>query len=103
MLGVGIINVKTKTYQEAKVISIVNRENLARIEAKTRLEQLDRVSHDKRDWVDVPYEQKELAKQVGCRWDSTNKRWFASSYMPSRDVEKWLYECRIKQGERHGM
>lgn len=87
-------------YQEAKVISIVNKEILARIEARKRKEQISTVSHDKRDWVDVSYEQKEEAKKLGCRWCPIEKRWYASSYVSSKQVELLLRENREKKSKK---
>ena len=88
------------SYQDAKVISIVNKEILARIEATKRKQELSTVSHDKRDWVNVPYEQKEEAKRYGCRWCPIEKRWYASSYMSSKLVELNLEESRTKKLKR---
>lgn len=87
-------------YQEDKVISIVNKEILARIEARKRKEQLSSVNHDKRDWVDVSYEQKEEAKKLGCRWCPIEKKWYASSYVSSKQVEVLLREFREKKLKR---
>lgn len=87
-------------YQEDKVISIVNKEILARIEARKRKEQLSSVNHDKRDWVDVSYEQKEEAKRLGCRWCPIEKKWYASSYVSSKQVEVLLREFREKKLKR---
>lgn len=84
-------------YQEAKVISIVNKEILARIDARKRKEEISTVDHDKRDWVDVSYEQKEEAKRLGCRWCPIEKRWYASSYVSSKQVELLLRESREKK------
>lgn len=93
-------------YQEDKVVSIVNKEILARIEARKRREQLSSVNHDKRDWVDVSYAQKEEAKRLGCRWCPVEKRWYASAYVSSKQVELLLRESREKknkQVKRHGL
>lgn len=87
-------------YQSAKVASIVTREGLARLEAVKRREQLGLVNHDKRDWVNVSYEQKELAKRVGCKWCPVEKKWYASSYMSSKAVEAWLAEQADKMLKR---
>lgn len=87
-------------YQSAKVASIVTKEGLSRIEAIKRREQLVRVNHDKRDWVNVSYEHKDLAKRVGCRWCPVEKKWYASSYMSSRAVEAWLAEQVEKKVKR---
>lgn len=87
-------------YQTAKVVSIVTKEGLARIDAVKRREQLGRVNHDKRDWVNVSYEQKELAKGVGCKWSPVEKRWYASPYMSSKAVEVWLAEQADKKIKR---
>jgi hypothetical protein len=84
-------------YQDAKVISIVNKEILARIESVKRKQELSTVKHDKRDWVHVPYEQKDEAKRYGCRWCPIEKRWYASSYMNSKLVELNLEESRTKK------
>lgn len=84
-------------YQEAKVISIVNKEILARIDARKRKEEIATVDHDKRDWVNVSYEQKEEAKRLGCRWCPIEKRWYASSYVSSKQVELLLRESREKK------
>ncbi len=87
-------------YQEAKVISIVNKEVLARIDARKRKEELSSVNHDKRDWVEVSYAQKEEAKQLGCRWCPIEKRWYASSYVSSKQVEILLRESAEKKLKR---
>lgn len=50
-----------------------------------------------RDWVNVTYEQKELAKRVGCRWCPEEKRWYASAYMSSKAVELWIKEQEDKE------
>lgn len=83
-------------YQNDKVVSIVTREIKERIAARKRNEQLASINHDKRDWVNVSYEQKEDAKLMGCRWCPLEKRWYASPNMSSVFVERWLEERRLK-------
>lgn len=84
-------------YTESKVVSIVNKEILARMDARKRMEDISSVSQDKRDWVNVSYEQKEEAKRLGCRWCPIEKRWYASSYISSKQVELLLRESCEKK------
>jgi hypothetical protein len=89
-------------YQEAKVVSIVNKEILARIDARKRKEQINSIGKGhrepaRRDWVNVSYEQKDEAKRLGCRWCPIEKRWYASLYVNSKQVEILLMESREKK------
>ena len=37
-----------------------------------------------RDYFDVPYEQRQEAKALGCKWDKDNKKWFINEATPER-------------------
>lgn len=37
-----------------------------------------------RAYFDVPYEQRQEAKALGCKWDKDNKKWFISEATPER-------------------
>lgn len=37
-----------------------------------------------RAYFDVPYEQRQEAKALGCKWDKDNKKWFISDATPER-------------------
>lgn len=87
-------------YQSAKVASIVTKDGLARLDAVKRKQQISRVSHDKKDWVNVSYENKDLAKIVGCKWCPVEKRWYATSVMSSKAVELWISEQVEKKRRR---
>ena len=39
---------------------------------------------DKKVYFDVPYEQRQEAKALGCKWDKDNKKWFISEATPER-------------------
>jgi hypothetical protein len=77
----------------SNVVSIVNNEILARIAANERNEAIIGF----RDWVNVPYSQKEEAKELGCRWCPAEKRWYASKYVSSKQVELILRESNKKK------
>lgn len=94
MLGAGVIQMKKK----GNVISIVTPVILARVE-KMKIAQ-KAAKNTGRDWVDVSYEQKEEAKRLGCRWCPIEKRWYASSYVSSKQVELLLKESREKKLKR---
>ena len=90
MLGAGVMQMKKK----GNVISIVTPVILERV-AKMKIAQ-KAVSKGK-DWVNVSYEQKDEAKRLGCRWCPIEKRWYASLYVNSKQVEILLMESREKK------
>lgn len=90
----------SNNYQGAKVVSIVTRESLARIESVKRKQQLGKVNHDKKDWVNVSYENRDYAKRVGCRWCPIEKKWYASAGMSSKAVEFWINEQTGKKNRK---
>lgn len=81
--------------KKSNVISMVTPEILARIAKKDTW-----VMPKGRDWVDVSYEQKEEAKRLGCRWCPDNKRWYASKFVNSKQVELLLRESREKKAKK---
>lgn len=65
-----------------------------------RMSKIKAAKKKEKDWVNVSYEQKELAKRVGCKWCPVEKKWYASSYMSSMAVENWLAEQADKMLKR---
>lgn len=41
-----------------------------------------------RVWLDVPYSDKDTAKQLGARWDAVEKRWY-DPRPPTAGLERW--------------
>ncbi|MCT4533772.1 zincin-like metallopeptidase domain-containing protein [Halodesulfovibrio sp.] len=41
-------------------------------------------------YLDVPYEQKHLAKKYGAKWDKEAKKWFAPEDADMNELNKWL-------------
>jgi hypothetical protein len=41
-------------------------------------------------YLNVPYAEKDAAKQLGARWDAEQKKWFAPSGIESVAFERWL-------------
>ena len=39
-------------------------------------------------YLDVPFEEKEEAKKLGCKWDTTAKKWYRKDY--SITIDKWI-------------
>ena len=54
-------------------------------------------------WLNVPFEEKDKAKQLGCRWDVEQKRWWKPRYVSfSKIPEHWIIKGRfITREERH--
>ena len=42
-----------------------------------------------RVWLDVPYSDKDAAKQLGARWDADQKRWY-DPRPPTAGLERWV-------------
>lgn len=82
------------------VSSIVTKEGLARIEANKKKERYAIVGPNNRDWVNVTYENKDLAKGLGCKWCPNEKRWYATGYMSAVAVESWIAEYENKKAKR---
>lgn len=45
-----------------------------------------------RIYLEVPFEEKDIAKEHGCRWDPEATLWFFDNYKPLGDVEQWLFD-----------
>ena len=45
-----------------------------------------------RVYLNVPYAEKDTAKQLGAKWDAKAKRWFIASELPSNSFAQWLPE-----------
>jgi len=43
-----------------------------------------------RIYLDVPYAEKDAAKQLGAQWDNVQRKWWISAAMPKRPFSKWL-------------
>jgi Domain of unknown function (DUF5710) len=43
-----------------------------------------------RVYLNVPYAEKDAAKQLGARWDPKTKQWFITSELPSDSFDRWL-------------
>lgn len=43
-----------------------------------------------RVYLDVPYEEKDAAKQLGAQWDTIQRKWWITPAMPTRLFRKWL-------------
>ncbi|WP_420226247.1 3'-5' exonuclease [Pigmentiphaga litoralis] len=43
-----------------------------------------------RVYLDVPYEEKDAAKQLGAQWDNIQRKWWITPAMPTRLFQKWL-------------
>ena len=43
-----------------------------------------------RIYLDVPYAEKDAAKQLGAQWDNVQRKWWISPAMPRRLFAKWL-------------
>ncbi len=93
MLGAGVMQMKKKS----NVISIVTPVILERV-AKMKIAQ--KAIPKGKDWVEVSYAQKEEAKQLGCRWCPIEKKWYASSWVSSKQVEILLKESAEKKLKR---
>eukprot|EP00401_Gymnodinium_catenatum_P003972 CAMPEP_0117496278 /NCGR_PEP_ID=MMETSP0784-20121206/20571_1 /TAXON_ID=39447 /ORGANISM="" /LENGTH=556 /DNA_ID=CAMNT_0005291237 /DNA_START=115 /DNA_END=1783 /DNA_ORIENTATION=+ len=48
------------------------------------------VVHAGRTYLEVPFAQKDEAKQLGARWDPERKKWFAESMSLSTGLLRWL-------------
>lgn len=47
---------------------------------------------ESRIYLKVPYQEKELAKDYGSRWDSDHKMWFINNYQPVGDFRHWFLD-----------
>ncbi len=57
---------------------------------------------DKRTYIKVPYDEKDLAKQLGARWDKDEKKWYYTRGSDLHAIQKWLPEkiqYKIKYAE----
>jgi hypothetical protein len=43
-----------------------------------------------RTYLDVPFSEKDQAKQLGARWDPPSKRWYVPPGLPLQPFERWL-------------
>jgi DNA helicase-2/ATP-dependent DNA helicase PcrA len=43
-----------------------------------------------RVYLDVPYAEKDQARQLGAQWDPAQRKWWISAVMPRRPFAKWL-------------
>jgi hypothetical protein len=43
-----------------------------------------------RVYLNVPYAEKDAAKQLGAKWDAKTKQWFITSELPSDSFDQWL-------------
>jgi DNA helicase-2/ATP-dependent DNA helicase PcrA len=43
-----------------------------------------------RVYLDVPYDEKDAAKQLGAQWDNIQRKWWITPAMPTRLFQKWL-------------
>ena len=43
-----------------------------------------------KNYIDVPFDDKELAKQLGARWDNEKKSWFYYDRSQISKVKKWF-------------
>lgn len=41
-------------------------------------------------YLDVPYDEKERAKSVGCKWDADAKRWWCPVDTPEQKIARWI-------------
>ena len=93
-----------KTYQESKVISIVNKDIEARFAAIKRREEVAKAGGyrepARRDWANIAYEDKEEAKRYGCRWCPIEKKWYASNFMSAKLVEEQIERNKQKKLKR---
>jgi Domain of unknown function (DUF5710) len=48
--------------------------------------------HNPRSYLNVPYAEKDLAKQLGAKWDTTKKKWFIPLGVEPTNFEKWTIE-----------
>jgi len=43
-----------------------------------------------RVWLTVPYEEKDIVKSLGAKWDSKKKKWYAGDMQTEKQVQKWI-------------
>jgi hypothetical protein len=41
-------------------------------------------------YIDVPFKDKDQAKQIGARWDGAKKSWYIPDGVPIASFERWL-------------
>lgn len=49
-----------------------------------------------RDWLDVPYAEKDKAKSLGARWDAREKRWYAPAGVTA-ELRPWAPSAEIPE------
>ena len=45
-------------------------------------------------YLNVPYEDKEEAKELGCKWNAKRKKWFIENPKDRALYKKWYLECQ---------
>jgi len=48
-----------------------------------------------KNYLNVPYAEKEAAKALGARWDPAKKKWYAPADLDKMLFEKWLVDTRV--------
>lgn len=46
-------------------------------------------------WLDVPYSEKNAAKDRGARWDPEERRWYAPASVDISGLRRWMMSARI--------
>ena len=47
---------------------------------------------DTRVYLECPYHEKDLVKELGARWDTTQRRWYASPGINLEPLAPWMKE-----------
>jgi hypothetical protein len=46
---------------------------------------------EERTYLEVPYHEKDIAKNLGCRWDSKFKKWYSTTDNPDyQQCKRWI-------------
>jgi len=48
-------------------------------------------------YLDVNYDDRELAKRLGAKWDPSVRRWYCPAGSPLAKIFKWRAEARISE------
>lgn len=49
-------------------------------------------------WLNVPFEDKDLAKRFGAKWNSARKKWFAEDLDNLEGLMRWIPDYLKKPG-----
>jgi hypothetical protein len=68
---------------------------------KQRIEKSRKYKATNKVWLTVPFEDKDIVKTLGAKWDANKKRWYAPDIQTEKQVQMWIPYKPVKQNIKH--